>query len=96
VPAMQEPTSAPPSDRVVFAFMRELDVAAAGDQVGATMTRRLVALVLAAPLVSAAAFAAQPIAPTRADAWVQPTDPQCGGPNKPDEGPKPPKEPPKT
>lgn len=96
MPEVHESSAPSPSDRVVFAFVRALDVAPRGDQVGATMTRRLVALVLAAPLVSAAAFAAQPNTPTRGHAWVQSAEPQCGGPNKPDEGPKPPKEPPKT
>jgi hypothetical protein len=62
------------------------------------MTRRLAfTVVLAAPLISAVAFAA-PRAPlaTGGQATVQSAEPQCGGPNKPDEGPKPPKEPPKT
>jgi hypothetical protein len=76
-------------------MFRSLDAVTLGDQVGATMTRRLtLALVLAAPLVSAVAFAA-PRA-THGQASIQTADPQCGGPNKPDEGPKPPKEPPKT
>lgn len=62
------------------------------------MTRRLTfAVALTLPLISAVAFAA-PRAPlaTEGHATVQSAEPQCGGPNKPDEGPKPPKEPPKT
>jgi hypothetical protein len=64
------------------------------------MTRRLaMPLVLAIPLISSVAFAAQTTpAPAREPSWTpaQPADPTCGGPKKPDEGPQPPKEPPKT
>ena len=68
-----------------------------GDQVGATMTRRLAfTAVLAAPLISAIAVAAPRATLATGHASVQSAEPQCGGPNKPDEGPKPPKEPPKT
>jgi hypothetical protein len=62
-------------------------------------TRIAVALVLSAPLLSSLASAAPrnlPIAATPAWAPAAPADPACGGPKKPDEGPQPPKEPPKT
>jgi len=94
VSALQEPSAAAAADRLM------LDGHGPGDQVGLKMTRRLaVTLVLSASLIPALASAAPRVpvsAPSPTWAKGAPAEPACGGPKKPDEGPQPPKEPPKT